>query len=276
MTVMSVHAGLCEWAAALRPSYARDVTLVAALTTAFAAPWLPARAIALGARAGIWMTAVDDWVDAGPAGSARKIASLEHYRHVAAGADPDAGDPLAVALAGIAQDIDGQRWGSAVGPLWRQACQDTMVGMRFEHESALALEAGLPAPTLDTYLLHAARSSGVSVTVIPLWAAMDDADLPRCLPALTEAMQHASAAVRLANDLTGARRERLEGGVNALAIGVSAEQVSARITEEVARFEQNCAPLTAESYGPALALDRFMRLLLRMYQHRDPGEPEPL
>ncbi|WP_157879968.1 terpene synthase family protein [Streptomyces natalensis] len=277
MTATAVVSQLKDWAATLRDNGARDVTLTAAFGAAVAAPWLPVEAIQLGVRAGVWLTAFDDRIDteAYDAGSAGR--AFDRYRRTALGAEPDAADPLNTALAQLAVDIERQQWGAVVGPLWRSTVANTLIAMAADRAYATAVRDGGSPPGIEEYLRIGARSSGLDFTVVPLWAAMPDADMPCFLPVLTRAMPHACMALRLANDVAGQDRERAEGVVNAVSLGMSPPQALASITHHTQQFQSALTPLVAAGNRSAIATVRLLQWALRAYTTASPSTaPEGL
>jgi hypothetical protein len=142
----------------------------------------------------------------------------------------------------------------------------TLAAMTTERTFAAAVRDGAP-PDTDEYLRAASQSSGLDFTLIPLWAAMADPDLPRHLPVLARALPHACTAVRLANDIAGQDRERAEGVVNALSLGMLPRQARLRIAHYTEQFQSMVGPLVATRFGPAVATDRMLRWIMRVYLH---------
>ncbi|WP_131739956.1 terpene synthase family protein [Actinomadura roseirufa] len=90
-------------------------------------------------------------------------------------------------------------------------------------------------------------------------------------PILGRALRDACLAVRLANDLRGHHREREEGVLDALALGLAPDEVRARISRHVARCRGALRPLLGPVPGPALALERQLLWSVRHYERTDAG-----
>ncbi|WP_405656864.1 DUF4334 domain-containing protein [Streptomyces sp. RK9] len=247
------------------------------LQTAFMTPWLPSESCYRISRLMVWLMAIDNVLDAPDhAGSDETAARVQAWHEVLAG-DTDSGsgrhadDPMARALAEIAADL--QRDGRPeLVALWRESMRQTLVGMR--HESAAARpDVGAATPQLTDYLRHGAWTIGVEQQVTALWALLDEPDLPRRLPVLRAALREGAIAIRLLNDLRGHHRERSEGKIDALAIGLSAQAARDRAEAGLESCRRALAPLSSAGYGSAVALERVVLWHARMYHRFDPVRP---
>ncbi|QZY20293.1 GXWXG domain-containing protein [Streptomyces decoyicus] len=262
------------------------------LQTAFFTPWLPPETCYQVSRLTVWLMAIDNVLDApdapaspGSAGSAgpngtatrvrawhRVLAGRDSDGDSNGGSDSDSDEPMARALAEIARDLhrDGRPELTAV---WRKSMHQTLVGMRCEGEAARTSAAGGGMPRLADYLRHGAWTIGVEQQVTALWALMDEPGLPRRLPVLLGALRQAATAIRLLNDLRGHQREQSEGKTDALAIGLTGQEVYRRAEEGLENCRRALAPLTAAGYGSAVALERVALWHARMYHRFDPVRP---
>lgn len=255
------------------------------LQTAFFTPWLPPETCDQLARLTVWLMAIDNVLDApeaadaapctGPDGTATRVRA---WHRVLAGHDndgdnvdhnvDDSDDPVARALAEIARDLhrEGRPELTAV---WRKSMHQTLTGMAWEREAARTA-AGGGVIGLTDYLRHGAWTIGVEQQVTALWALMDEPGLPRRLPLLLGALRQAATAIRLLNDLRGHQRERSEGKADALALGLTEQEVYRRAEAGLDDCRRALAPLTAAGYGSAVALERVALWHARMYHHFDP------
>ncbi|MGY5126436.1 GXWXG domain-containing protein [Streptomyces nigrescens] len=252
------------------------------LQTAFFTPWLPPETCYQMSRLTVWLMAVDNVLDApdaadsaGPDGTPTRVRAWHRVlarRGSDGGSDGGSDDPMARALAEIARGLhrDGRHELTAV---WRKSMHQTLIGMRYERETARTAAAGGGVPRLTDYLRHGAWTIGVEQQVTALWALMDEPGLPRRLPVLLGALREAATAIRLLNDLRGHQREQSEGKADALAIGLTEQEVYQRAEAGLENCRRALAPLTAAGYGSAVALERVALWHARMYHRFDPVRP---
>ncbi|TDD94767.1 terpene synthase family protein [Actinomadura rubrisoli] len=261
------------WAGRLGPPFDPALAALCSLPAAFVAPWLSGRGADLAARTGLWIFALDAWTDGPPArrDPVRLHTGLDALQAVAGGAPPAGGAPGGALGDALAEIRDGVAASPAVLPWWRRAVDATLAGARFEYEAARRAEAGVPAPPLEEYLRHGAASIALAPLVLAMWSDMPGPGLPEVLPALRRPLRDACLAVRLANDLRGHRRERDEGVLDALALGLPAARARDRIALYVARCRRALRPLIGPVPGPALALERQLLWSVRHYERTDAG-----
>ncbi|MFD5395138.1 DUF4334 domain-containing protein [Streptomyces sp. NPDC127097] len=263
------------------------------LQTAFFTPWLPAETCYQMARLTVWLMAIDNVLDAPGAADAATCPDpdgiptrVRAWRRVLAGhdndADGDAGrdgdnddgndDPIAHALAEVARDLD-REGRPELTAVWRKSMHQTLIGMQWEREAARTAVAGGGVTGLTDYLRHGAWTIGVEQQVTALWTLMDEPGLPRRLPVLLGALREAATAIRLLNDLRGHQREQSEGKTDALALGLTEQEVYQRAEAGLENCRRALAPLTAAGYGSAVALERVALWHARMYHRFDPVRP---
>lgn len=239
------------------------------LTAAYASPWLDPGRLRAVTRTAIWICAVDDAIDERLTGAAGVSGLVRAYQAVAAGAAPDPADPLALSLAEIRAELGAMPLFRELAPLWRAACQRMLEGMRFEWETGRAVAAGEPPPPLSLYMRHGRYSIGVPWYVLAFWMAAGEPDLPAHLDRLLPALCHAAAAVRLANDLRTCERERREGNLNALMLGVNPERAQRRLSWHLERCQGWLQRVTVGPVASALALARLTRFTTDFYAVAD-------
>ncbi|AJT61770.2 hypothetical protein T261_0077 [Streptomyces lydicus] len=86
---------------------------------------------------------------------------------------------------------------------------------------------------------------------------------------MSDAARHASLAVRVANDLADTERERSEGKINALSLGLTRPQLQTKLAHAQQHLQDLCRPLIDDGHAPAIALKRCTTWAIRLYQHRD-------
>ncbi|WP_335581567.1 DUF4334 domain-containing protein [Streptomyces sp. KLMMK] len=241
------------------------------LQTAFSTPWLPSESCYQVSRLMLWLMAIDNVLDA-PGSAGGTEARVRGWRRVLDGRAGGEGDPVALALAEIAEALrrDGRPELTAV---WRESMHQTLTGMTLENAAARTAAAGGGLPDLTDYLLHGAWSIGVEQQVTALWALMGEPGLSLRLPVLRGALRQAATAIRLLNDLRGHHRERSEGKVDALTIGLGEQEAHRRAEAEIEGCRRALAPLAGAGYGSAVALERVVLWHARMYRRFDPVRP---
>jgi Zn-dependent alcohol dehydrogenase len=241
------------------------------LESAFFSPWLPAAACYRVSQVTMWLVALDVVLEDPGADVESSTARVMGWRRVIEGGPAASDDPMERSLAEICADLHREGRPELVD-LWRETMQQTLTAMWFEREAAHSVARGEP-PAARRYLHYGAWSIGVEQQVAALWALMDEPDLPRRLPVLRRALRHAATAVRLINDLQGHDREQAAMEVDAISIGLGADEVRRRFAESVEDCRLELAPLTAMAYGPAVALERALLWHARTYTRFDPVRP---
>ncbi|MFD0683348.1 hypothetical protein [Actinomadura fibrosa] len=282
------------WAARLGPPFDPGLAPLCSLPAAFVAPWLSGAGADLTARTGLWIFALDAWTDGPPArhDPARLRAGLAALRATAqapptptTNAEPPPygegafggaavsweGGQVGALGAALAQIRDAVAVAPGVLAWWRRAADAALAGALFEYEAARRVAAGGPPPLLGAYLRHGAASIALAPLVLAMWSDMPDVTRPGLLPALRRPLRDACVAVRLANDLRGHQRERGEGVLDALALGLPAERARRLLAGHVERCRRALDTLAESAPGPALALERQLLWSVRHYEQIDAG-----
>jgi hypothetical protein len=243
-TTVQVARSVQRWAARFPTVVDPDLVLPVALTHTFCCPWLQPRELLVGCRAALWVFHVDDIVEE---------ASLDIPRllDVAAGAAPDRGTPTEIVLSELRDELAGQSLFDAMGDLWRDTLNRLLTGLMWERNTALALAAGAPEPSVAEYLKHAV-SIGSAFTRSSIWLASENTGLLPQLEVLTAGLSEAVVAVRLANDLATYKRELTEpASLNILMLqDIDEPWVHREIQQRRARCAEILAPVIQENNLP--------------------------
>ncbi|MFD9593706.1 terpene synthase family protein [Kitasatospora sp. NPDC059973] len=268
--MIELHARLTDAVRDLQPHFRRDLLLECTMTAVFTAPWMRPRDLLPAARLACWIVVVDDHADTAEADAAEVDATFDSCRNVLNGAAPGTGNPIAGALESILHSLAQLPSHDLLDPQLRASLHRMLDAMSVEYQASRwhGQEASLPFGAQE-YFKIAADSIGVLPLMTTLWAAMDAPDLPRHLPLLTDAAQHASLAVRVANDLAGTEREHGEGKINALSLGFSRPRLNTELANAQQNLKKICQPLIDNGNAPAIALNRFTTWTVRLYQHQD-------
>ncbi|MFD9409379.1 terpene synthase family protein [Streptomyces sp. NPDC059989] len=267
-SMIELHALLGDAVRGLQPHFRRDLLLECTMTAVFTAPWIRPQDLLPAARLACWIVVIDDHADTAAADTDEVDATFDSCRNVLNGAGPVTGNPIADALASILHSLAQLPSHDLLGPPLRASLHRMLDAMSIEYRASR--RHGQEARPFGTqeYFTIAADSIGVLPLMTTLWHVMDAPDLPRHLPLLTDAAQHASLAVRVANDLAGTEREHAEGKINALSLGFSRSHLHTELANAQQNLQKICQPLIDNGNAPAIALTRFTTWAVRLYQHQ--------
>ncbi|WP_125614047.1 terpene synthase family protein [Actinomadura sp. WAC 06369] len=219
---------------------------------AYGAPWHTADELRTSARTSLWIFAVDWLVDHRATEAAEVAGIVERCAAVADGRPPV--DPLTRFLAELRDDLAASSLAFAeYEPVWREELLRMLQAMRREWQWKARLGAGGAPPaaaddgdpvptTLDGYLAIADNFGSAWVNAAH-WIATGDAAVFAHLDVLRRAGRVVQCALRLLNDLATGDRETVWNDINAVALGVPAEAVKARIGDLADETERILAPL---------------------------------
>lgn len=107
--------------------------------------------------------------------------------------------------------------------------------------------------------------------MVSLWSTMSETDLPTDVHELLPPLRDSALAVRLGNDLRSYSREQICGDLNALALGMTPQQLKQGIRSHTDNSRQKLQPLT--HLGSAMALDRLTTWSTVLYERIDSRFP---
>lgn len=266
---------LAAWARRLGKPFRPELAYLCSHGIAYVAPWLTSAELTAAARTVLWVFTIDAATDE-PTDPTAIQEQLARRRCVARGAPPSPHDPIAVALSQIRRLVAESRWGPDLLSHWEEAADSSLTGTEFKFDAAQRIAVGGPVPALRDYLPHPTGSIGFDLIALALWANMADPNLPIAIDMLRQPLADASAALRAANDLRGYNRERSKGTIDALALGMSSEELANRMSDHLGDCCRRLEPLISAGFGPAIATERQLLWCVRYYQHTDPGhDSEP-
>ncbi|GAA0241651.1 terpene synthase family protein [Cryptosporangium japonicum] len=269
--VVRLLRALRRWAAGIDPRFAAAVEIdeVSAMVLVEAGPRALTGELLAPAMTAVWMQVADDHVDRVTHDQPEFDAVIRRWRSVAAGAGPTPGDPLEAALADLVRRLRTSPRYPSLFPLWRRSFGRMLDAWVFEQTTATRLARGEPAPGLDAYLAQH-HSFGLRPIVLAWWVTAGGDDLPDALDVLLAALDEIELAVRLANDLLMADRERTEpGSVDAVLLGADAAWIGASASEHLRRGHDLLEPLLANGSPTGEALGRIGEWLVTFYLMTD-------
>lgn len=237
-----------------------------ALTMVAAAPWLPEADLWVMSAIPAWIFTIDACLDEGVFRPEERRTRAAHYVAIAAaapGLGPEPRDPYAAALADLQRRLAERRLGEPLRPYWAHACRRMLAGMIAECEAGDRGEM----PDWNTYLRRGLHSIGVPMYLAGAYVLTDDPGLPGGLSALLPMVAESGRAVRLANDLRTADKERAEGNCNALFFA-GEEEVRSRCLAAVERMLAAGRRVGPDSPAAVLT-ERVTRFAVDFYAEHD-------
>ncbi|SEK89509.1 terpene synthase family protein [Nonomuraea pusilla] len=225
----------------LFPPEAFDGGLYASLAMAgaFAAPWAGASGLRAVNRASLLVFAVDRLIDH-EAAERDEVAALVADCLAAAGGEPPV-SPAARFTAGLREELASSPGFPVLAAAWRDQLGRMLAAMAREWDWS---HGGEP-PALAEYLDNAAGTGALFVGVTH-WIATGLVTAPADLDRLREPGDAVQRYLRLLNDLATHGRESAYGDVNAFTLGLSGDEVTARMAELADRAEALIEPLRAD------------------------------
>lgn len=260
---------MCEvrsWAAAqnLRSNVIEATVLSLALCSP--PPFVPA--LGPAAHTAVWVTALDDVFDGDEAVFDHASCDSATFVPAAFGAaESRIDDSLLLALRDIVGDLARQpRW-PTFAEVWWQHIHATVDAFVWERQ----LRYTDDPVSLEDYLAHSA-SFALGPVIVAWWAIIGEADIADRLTTLLNALEHAQLALRLANDLATADRERAEGcRANAVLLGARPREIDDLIDRHTAACHRLLRPLSP--HPAAVSLGRLLDFDLGWYRTSDTRSP---
>ncbi|MFG1943159.1 terpene synthase family protein [Nonomuraea sp. NPDC048826] len=202
-----------------------------AMAGAFGSPWASVTELRVVNRASLLVFAVDRLFDE-EAATRDEVAALTGACLEAAATDgspraPKAARHLAAFVADLRDELAAGPAFAALEGDWRERLGRMLTAMAREWEWS----RGLTSPPGPEEYLANADSSGALFIAVSHWIYSGEVTTPAGLARLRAAGETVQRYLRLLNDLATHRRESASGDVNALALGMTADEVTARMTE---------------------------------------------
>lgn len=230
-----------------------------ALANAFCAPWLGAHELRIANRASLWAFGLDWQVDylAKSAEEVRQV--IRRCVSVADGTPPAEEDMLARFLADILAELAAAPAFPELEPVWRRELDRMLAAMAREWEWQAMRSSGDESrlPTFDEYLENADNIC-FSFVFVSHWILTSGSPPIAHATDIVAAGRLVQQVIRLLNDLGTYDRDITWGDLNPLMLGVSRDDVLARIAELVAASRPVLRDLHEPHPRLAAFLDRYI------------------
>jgi hypothetical protein len=235
-----------------------------ALASAFAAPWRHADELAVTNRIAHWAIWFDNVAEIADS-DATVVDVAERCGVIAAGDVPERHDSTTLALADIHRVL-------VTAPLWPSLSarwQDALARHNDAHLQQRVFTRDLAAgrsPSAGEYL---EQTCGVELCWLSHLIAAEGLDVLEHAELLLAALDSADHAIRLANDLTTIERDRRDGDINALLLGVTPAEARGMVARHLDRALSMLAPLVAGQVRAAVEIARRTSYVTAFYLTTD-------
>ena len=190
---------------------------------------------------------------------------VEGCRAVAAGEQPSIDHSLMRALADIRAELAAAPLWPVLATRWQERVMRMAVGYRRYREFSRALADGTP-PSPAEYM---SITMGAAATRVTHLIAAEGLDVVDHLEPLLQAIEAQDHAHRLVNDIQTVDRDRRDGDINVLFLGVTPREAADQAEDYVARAHSILRPLVAAQVRAAIEVDRQTSFTIAFYQAMD-------
>lgn len=252
------------WSVAYRDVATPAITIPLALSHALVHPWRRPDELRASNRMGNWVFWLDDIIE--QADSDALVDDLvEGCRAVTAGEQPSIDHSLLRALADIRAELAAASLWPVLAARWQDRVMRTVGGFRRYREFSRALADGTP-PSPAEYM---SITVGLEMTRVTHLIAAEGLDVVDHLEPLLEAIEAQDHAHRLVNDIQTVDRDRRDGDINVLFLGVTPQEAADQAEDYVARAHSILRPLVAAQVRAAIEVDRQTSFTVAFYQVMD-------
>ena len=252
------------WSAAYDDVATPALTVPVALSHALVCPWRRPDELRASNRMSNWVFWLDDVIE-GADSDTLLDDLIEGCRAVAAGEQPSIDHSLMRGLADIRAELAAAPLWPVLATQWQERVMRTAVGYRRYREFSRALADGTP-PSPAEYM---SVTSGVEVTRVTHLIATEGLDVVDHLEPLLQAIEAQDHAHRLVNDIQTVGRDRRDGDINVLFLGVTPQEATDQAGDYVARVHSVLRPLVAAQVRAAIEVDRQTSFTIAFYQAMD-------
>jgi len=252
------------WSAAYDDVATSAITVPIALSHALVCPWRRPDELRASNRIGNWFFWLDDITEG--ADSDTLVDDLvEGCRAVVAGEQPSIDHSLMRALADIRAELAAAPLWPVLATRWQEQVMRVAAGYRRYREFSRALADGTP-PSPDEYM---SITMGAAATRVTHLIAAEGLDVVDHLESLLQAIEAQDHAHRLVNDIETVDRDRRDGDINVLFLGVTPREAADQAEDYVARAHSILRPLVAAQVRAAIEIDRQTSFITAFYQAMD-------
>jgi hypothetical protein len=252
------------WSVAYDDVATPAITVPLALSHALVCPWRRADELRASNRIGNWFFWLDD-VTEGADSDTLVDDLIEGCRAVVAGEQPSIDHSLMRALADIRAELAAAPLWPVLATRWQELVVRTVVGHRRYREFSRALADGTP-PSPAEYM---SITMGAEATRLTHLIAAEGLDVVDHLEPLLQAIEAQDHAHRLVNDIQTVDRDRRDGDINVLFLGVTQQEATDQAGDYVARVHSVLRPLVAAQVRAAIEVDRQTSFTIAFYQAMD-------
>ncbi len=252
------------WAVAYDDVATPGITVPLALSHALVCPWRRPDELRASNRMGNWFFWLDD-VTEGADSDTLVDDLIEGCRAVVAGERPSIDHSLIGALADIRAELAAAPLWPVLATRWQELVVRTVVGHRRYREFTRALADGTP-PSPAEYM---SITMGAEATRVTHLIAAEGLDVVDHLEPLLQAIEAQDHAHRLVNDIRTVDRDRRDGDINVLFLGVTPQEATDQAEGYVARVHSVLRPLVAAQVRAAIEVDRQTSFTLAFYRAMD-------
>lgn len=252
------------WAVAYGDVATPGITVPLALSHALVCPWRRPDELRASNRMGNWFFWLDD-VTEGADSDTLVDDLIEGCRAVVAGEQPSIDHSLIGALADIRAELAAAPLWPLLATRWQELVVRTVVGHRRYREFTRALADGTP-PSPAEYM---SITMGAEATRVTHLIAAEGLDVVDHLEPLLQAIEAQDHAHRLVNDIQTVDRDRRDGDINVLFLGVTPQEATDQAEGYVARVHSVLRPLVAAQVRAAIEVERQTSFTLAFYRAMD-------
>jgi hypothetical protein len=212
-----LSADVRAWASSVHRHLGSDLYDNLGLTAAAAAPMVRRHHLAVVVRFAAWIYLLDDRLDDAAVGVAEVRRVGQSVRAVLASQEARSDDHLEAGLANIVADLGALDRDPAVMARFTEAVRDGVdAAVAHAELSRRVVQGAVDPPSAEDYLDVAARHINYRSLAFALFLVVGQCPSRTGLEEVDKALLRASRAVRLANDLRTAPKDRSEGSLNLL------------------------------------------------------------
>jgi hypothetical protein len=252
------------WSVAYGDIATLALTFPIALSHALVNPWRRPNELRASNRMANWLFWLDDVIEGADSDT---LASdlAEGCRAIAAGEQSPIDHSLLRALGDVRDELAAAPLWPVLADRWQDRLMRTVVGYLRYRDFSRAVANGKP-PSPAEYM---SITLGVEVARITHLIAAEGLDVVDHIEVLLQAIEAQDRAHRLVNDIQTFDRDRRDGDINVLFLGVTPQEAADQAEDYVSRAHSLLHPLVAAHVRAAIEVDRQTSLTIAFYKAMD-------